>query len=51
MPETEQTKTPHSRRGSGSGGCEEVYRARRPEVPEWGAFFEDMLRGDMTMPG
>ena len=50
-PETEQIKTPHSRRGSGSGGCEEVYRAHRPEVPERGAFFEDMLRGDMTMPG
>ena len=40
MPETEQEKTPSQRRGFGLDHEASCYRARRPEVPEWGPFFE-----------
>jgi len=52
MPETEQTKTPHSRRGFGIGCSEKAYRAHHPEVPGRGLFFEQIAaRVFMTMSG
>jgi len=51
MPETEQTKTPHLTAGFRDRFfAKQAYRARRPEVPGWGPFFETIaVRGIMTI--